>query len=69
MPTYLLREEEVEDKLTGVPMSIKCCSHMEKIFSSKADLKVSKADGLVQVWLCHFQQFCQFRTSMLDADL
>ena len=28
MPTHLLSEEEVQDKLTGVPMSVKCCSHM-----------------------------------------
>ena len=54
MPTHLLSEEVVEDKLTGVPMSVKCCSHMEKVFSSKEDLKASKADGLVQVWQGHF---------------
>ena len=56
-------------KLTGVPMSIKCCTHMEKVLGSKADLKASKAGGLVRVWPLHFQQFCRFRTCMFDAEL
>ena len=50
MPTHLLGKEVVEEGLEGVPMSQKCCRHMEVFLALKADLKASKAGGLVQVW-------------------
>ena len=66
MPTYLLSEGEVDDKFVRVPMSQKCCDHMDAVLASQADLKSSKASVLVRVWLCHFQHYCRFRTSMTD---
>ena len=66
MATHLLREEEVEESLVGVPMSQICCSHMESVLAPKADLKASKT---VQVWPRHFQRFCPFQMAMMGADL
>ena len=54
MPTHLLSEEVVEESLVSVSMSQKCCSHMEAVLASKADLKATKAGGLVRVWPLHF---------------
>ena len=49
LPTHLLSEEEGEEQLTGIPMSIKCCSQIHKLLNSKEDLKRSKAGGLARV--------------------
>ena len=54
MPTHLLSEGEVE-KFVGVPVSHKCCNHMETVLTSREDLKPSKASGFVQVWLSRFR--------------
>ena len=35
LPTHLVSEEDGEDQLTGVPMSIKCCSRIDKLLNSK----------------------------------
>ena len=69
LPTHLLSEEEGEDQLTGVPMSLKCCSQIDKLLSSKEDLKPSRAGGLARVWPRHFRQYCRFRTSMTDEEV
>ena len=50
MPTHLFSEEEVEEKFVGVPMFRKCYNHMVAVLASRADLKASKASGLVRVW-------------------
>ena len=44
-------------------------AQLDTVLGSHADLKASNAGGLVQVWPCHFQQFCRFLTSMSDAEL
>ena len=67
LPTHLLSEDE--EQLTGVPMSIKSCSHIDKLLSSKEDLKPSRAGGLARVWPRHYRQYCHYRTSMTDGEV
>ena len=69
LPTHLLSDEEEEEQLMGIPMSIKCCSQIHKLLNSKEDLKRSKAGGLARVWPQHFSQYCHFRTSMIDEEV
>ena len=69
LPKHLLSEEEGDDQLTGVPMSIKCCSQMDKLLNSKEDMKPSRAGGLALVWPQHFRQYCHFHTSMMDEEV
>ena len=69
LPTHLLSDGEEEEQLTGIPMSVKCCSQIHKLFHAKEDLKRSKTGGLARVWPSHFHQYCHFQTSMMDEEV
>ena len=47
MPMHRLSEGEVEERFVSIPMSRKCCDHMDVVLAFRADLKPSKASGLV----------------------
>ena len=69
LPTHLLSDGEEEEQLTGIPMSVKCCSQIHKLLNSKEDLKRSKTGGFGRVWPSHFSRYCHFRTSMTDEEI
>ena len=69
MPTHLFSEGEVDEKFVRVPMSQKCCDHMDAVLALRGDLKPSMANGLGQVLPRHFQCYCRFQTSMTEAEL
>ena len=39
MPTHLIDDAELERKPVGVPMSIRCCDHMDALWVSQAEHK------------------------------
>ena len=46
IPTHLLSVGEIEEHFVGVPMSWKCCDHMDVVLDSQDNLKPSKVSGL-----------------------
>ena len=45
MPMHLIDDSELVKKPVGVPLSLRCCDHMDMLWTSRADLKPSKATG------------------------
>ena len=47
----------------------KCCDHMDAVLASQADLKPSRASGLVWVWPRYYEQYSHFQTTMSSQEL